>query len=123
MSAESPERPPLSARLRALVVSHAGEATLTCQFAPGGRFGGVGIRSHLYCAHCCQGILWHEVAAGLVLIATAEEIVAAAGDLESIRDRLAVVVADHETAGRLVDEIRGTLSRSVSGESREGSPS
>lgn len=68
-----------SARLRALLVTQSSEATVTCTFAPGGKFGGVGIQSHLYCANCSQGLLWHEVAAGLALIVTAEEIVRAAG--------------------------------------------
>lgn len=74
-----------STRLRALLVVHASEATVTCTFAPGGKFGGVGIRSHLYCAHCSQGRIWHEVAAGLALIITAEHLlqaVEAAGRLE-----------------------------------------
>lgn len=72
--------PPLSVRLRALVVNQASEATLTCTFTPGGRFGGVGIRSHLYCANCSQGLMWHEVAAGLALIAMAEDILRSAED-------------------------------------------
>lgn len=71
--------PPVSERLRALVVNQACEATLTCAFVPGGRFGGVGIRSHLYCAICSQGLIWHEVAAGLALIATAEAIIRSSG--------------------------------------------
>lgn len=111
--------PPLTERLRALLVNQASEATLTCTFAPGGRFNGVGIRSHLYCANCGQGHLWHEVAAGLQLIATAEEIIRSAGvDVDGIRDRVAKVVADVETATRIVDETLETLS--VSGESRGG---
>lgn len=72
--------PPLSARLRALVINQASEATLTCTFVPGGRFGGVGIRSHLYCANCSQGLLWHEVAAGLALIAMAEDMLRSTED-------------------------------------------
>lgn len=68
---------PVSERLRALLVNQAGEAVLTCTFQPGGKFGGVGIRSHLYCAHCSQGLMWHEVAAGLATIAAAEAIIAA----------------------------------------------
>lgn len=71
---------PLSERLRALLIEHASEATLTCRFVPGGQFGGVGIRSHLYCANCRQGHLWHLVAEGLATIATAEEILRSAGE-------------------------------------------
>jgi len=108
---------PLSARLRALVVNQASAATLTCTFAPGGRFGGVGIRSHLYCANCSQGHLWHLVAEGLQFIALAEDILGA-GDLEPFRDRIATLVADMEHAARIVAACSDTLSRS--GESRGG---
>lgn len=72
--------PMTSERLRALLVNQASEATLTCTFAPGGKFGGVGIRSHLYCAHCSQGRIWHEVAAGLRLIELAEQIIHGAAE-------------------------------------------
>lgn len=68
------------ARLRALLVSHASEATVTCTFVPGGKLGGVGIQSHLYCANCSQGRIWHEVAAGLALIVTAEQMLGVQSD-------------------------------------------
>lgn len=71
-------------RLRVLLVNQAGEAVLSCRFQPGGQFNGVGIRSRLYCANCSQGLMWHEVAAGLALIATAEGIIAAQAE-EDVR--------------------------------------
>ena len=111
-------QPPLSDRLRALLVNQASEATLTCTFVPGGRFGGVGIHSHLYCATCSQGHLWHLVAEGLRLIATAEEVLRAAGELEPLRDRVATAVHDIETAARIAAECSDAISRS--GESRGG---
>lgn len=71
---------PVAERLRALILDQAGEAVLTCKFVPGGKFGGVGIQSYLYCANCSQGHLWHLVAEGLQLVATAEAIIQSAGE-------------------------------------------
>lgn len=64
---------PLSVRLRALVIDMACEATLTCTFAPGGQFNGVGICSHFYCQHCRQARHWHEVAEAAALAAAVED--------------------------------------------------
>ncbi len=75
MTTTGAAEPMTSTRLRALLVNQASEATVTCAFVPGGKLGGVGIRSHLYCATCGQGRLWHEVAAGLRLIEVAESII------------------------------------------------
>lgn len=70
---------PVCVRLRALLLDQAA-AVLTCPaFVPGGKFGGVGIRSHLYCANCSQGQLYHLIAEGLAMIATAEDIIQEAG--------------------------------------------
>ena len=69
---------PIADRLRALVIEMAGEATLTCRFRPGGRLHGVGIRSHFYCEDCGQAEMWHVVAEGVAVIATAEEIIRSA---------------------------------------------
>ena len=80
MTTAAAVKPPLSVRLRALIVQHASEETIGCEFKPGGKLGGVGIRSHLYCANCSQGLIWHEVAEGLATIATAEEIIRSAGE-------------------------------------------
>lgn len=74
------EKPPISVRLRALIVGVCGEATLTCRFRPGGRkFGEVGIRSPFYCEDCGASLMWHEVAEGLRSVVTAEEIIRAYG--------------------------------------------
>lgn len=114
-----------STRLRALLVTHASEATVTCTFAPGGKLGGVGIQSHLYCAHCSQGRIWHEVAAGLVLIVRAETLIRAvetAGCLEqgatadveaelaAVRAEAARVLTELETAAAIADDCRDVLS-------------
>jgi len=64
---------PLSTRLRALVVQHAGQATLTCTFEPGGKLHGVGIASVLWCRACHQAGMWHDVAAGAALAAAVED--------------------------------------------------
>jgi hypothetical protein len=78
------EKPPISVRLRALIVGVCGEATLTCTFRPGGRkFGQVGIRSPFYCEDCGASIMWHEVAEGLRSVVTAEEIIRAHRALSS----------------------------------------
>ncbi len=101
------------------MLDQAGEAVLTCTFVPGGKFGGVGIRSYLYCANCSQGHLWHLIAQGLQLIETAEEIVRAAGELEAIGDRVGPVLRDIQAAARIAAECSDTLSRS--GHGRGGS--
>lgn len=72
MSAGVTPEPPLSARLRAHVLRHAGKATLTCEFVPGGKLHGVGIPSVLYCQTCHQARMWHDVAAGAVIAALME---------------------------------------------------
>lgn len=64
--------PPLSARLRRLVVEVASEATLTCRFVPGGRLRGAGIVGPHYCATCNQSLMWHEVAASIPDVELAE---------------------------------------------------
>lgn len=109
--------PPLSDRLRALLVQHASVATLTCTFRPGGKFGGVGIRSHLFCAHCSHGIVWHELAAGLALIVWAEQAQRAGVDLDAMRAQLATVLAEGDATARLIDECKQTIASR--GESRE----
>jgi hypothetical protein len=111
-------KPPLSARLRALVVNAAGTDVLNCTFAPGGRFGGVGIRSHLYCANCSQGLLWHEVAEGLAAIATAEDIIQAGGALEDIRRRADAFAAGVEAASGLITNCSDII-RSAGGAAAE----
>lgn len=77
------------ARLRELVRTFAGERTLTCEFQPGGKLDGVGIRSKHYCANCAQSFMWHEVAAGATFIEAIE------GDLR--RDGEEVGDACHES--------------------------
>lgn len=64
--------PPLSDRLRALVLRHATGATLTCTFVPGGQLHGVGIPSVLWCLTCAQAGMWHDVAAAAALAARVE---------------------------------------------------
>jgi len=68
----APPVKPLSERLRALVVQHAGVATLTCTFEPGGKHNGVGIASVLWCLTCRQARMWHDVAEGAALAAGTE---------------------------------------------------
>ena len=72
LTAPAPRLEPLSERLRALVVQHAGVATLTCTFAPGGKLHGVGIPSVLWCLTCHQARMWHDVADGAALAAGTE---------------------------------------------------
>ena len=72
ITAPAPRLEPLSERLRALVVQHAGVATLTCTFEPGGQLHGVGIPSVLWCLTCRQARMWHDVADGAALASRAE---------------------------------------------------
>lgn len=59
-------------RLRADVVNHAGVATLSCVFEPGGKLHGVGIASDLYCRRCGQSRIWHDVAEAAAIVAACE---------------------------------------------------
>jgi hypothetical protein len=65
---------PLSVRLRHLVQTVAGAATLTCSFVPGGRNRGAGIVSRHHCVTCNQSLMWHEVAAAIPDVELAEAI-------------------------------------------------
>lgn len=64
--------PPLSVRLAAYVVTHAGTGPLTCTFVPGGKLHGVGIPSVLWCAACLQAAMWHDIGAAAALAARVE---------------------------------------------------
>lgn len=55
-------------RLRDYVRHYAGEATLTCEFEPGGKLNGCGIPSALWCRHCGKQRLWHDVAAAVAIV-------------------------------------------------------
>jgi hypothetical protein len=86
-AAAPPAVKPLSERLRDLVATVAGEATLTCTFLPGGRFDGrPGIVSPQYCARCNQSRMWHTVAAAVPDVVFAEAMraqLAAGAELEA----------------------------------------
>lgn len=73
MATESTPQQPLSARLRALVVQHAGKAPLTCAFEGGGKHNGVGIASPLWCLTCGQARMWHDIGEGAALAASVED--------------------------------------------------
>jgi hypothetical protein len=85
-AAAPPVVKPLSARLRDLVATVAGEATLTCTFVSGGRLQGAGIVSPQYCARCNQSRMWHTVAAAVPDVVFAEAMraqLAAGAELEA----------------------------------------
>src|SRR4051812_27288959 len=79
-------RAPIGERLRKLVVTVAGEPTVMCEFRPGGRLNGVGIRSKLYCENCGQSLIWHEVAEGVRFIAEVEDGLRRANAEEGVGD-------------------------------------